>query len=236
MSTVAGRQRRTSSTARLTWSPPPISPSGHARFSRHATPSAAAPARASASRSSAVPLLPSSPRVRSHKPTWCPRRTCLAMVPPTPIFDVVRVGPEREQIHRHVRTHTHATDRSLTSAPHSTGRRQGRPGPWQGVTNVTGSDTSVMARDKTVSTCVETVHARSAEGPGACLTSQVISICLQECQDDRTGLAATLRSLPIMTMSLRHRQTRHDNTGMSLLETLMTTLKGVRVTSWREIR
>jgi hypothetical protein len=48
-----------------------------------------------------VPLLAISPRVRSQSPTSCPSATWSATVAPSPIFDIVRVGAEDQQIERH---------------------------------------------------------------------------------------------------------------------------------------
>src|SRR5690606_19851261 len=72
----------------------PMPPSGQPRHSRHAAPSTARAASASAARSSTVPLLPSSPRVRSHRPTTCPEATCFAIVPPRPISRSSGCGPK----------------------------------------------------------------------------------------------------------------------------------------------
>ena len=82
-------------------SPPPASgrpfrsmpPSGHPRFRRHAAPRTARASSASRSRSSGVPLVPSSPRVRSQSPTRMPRAVCFAMVPPRPISRSSGCGP-----------------------------------------------------------------------------------------------------------------------------------------------
>jgi len=62
-----------------------IAPSGHPRFSRQAAPRTVVAVAASAWRCAGVPLLDSSPAVRSHRPTRCPAAVCSAMVPPSPI-------------------------------------------------------------------------------------------------------------------------------------------------------
>ena len=76
-------------------------PSGNPRFSRQVAPSTCRAASASARRCSTVPLLPSSPRVRSHNPTRCPAWTCLGERAADADLDVVRMRPEGQQVDLH---------------------------------------------------------------------------------------------------------------------------------------
>src|SRR5262245_58919259 len=96
---------------------------------RHAAPSTARAASASASRSSIVPLLPISPAVRSQRPTRSPPATCLAIVPPRPISRSSGWGPNTSRstgsmnLPRHRRERAqHLTDelveRALTDPPY----------------------------------------------------------------------------------------------------------------------
>ena len=78
-------------------------PSGSPRFTRQAAPSTRAAASPSATRSSGVPLLPISPRVRSHSPTRAPSAACLASVAGHPDLDVVGMRAEGQQVHVHGR-------------------------------------------------------------------------------------------------------------------------------------
>ena len=66
-----------------------------------AAPSTRAASSPSARRSAGVPLLPSSPAVRSQRPTDRPSAACRATVPAEADFNIVRMRTEDNQIDRH---------------------------------------------------------------------------------------------------------------------------------------